>query len=196
MGGYGSGRRAGAKATTTDYRTIDVRRWQREGYLAPGRAFTRYWIRNDGEVATLYVQIEPYRVLLRHQLEVAGETAQEAHYAVHLVWTDCNYGGKRPWFLCPAQGCGRRVAILYWGGFFACRHCYELVYESQREAPHDRAARRADKIRAKLGWRLGILNPIGPKPKGMRSETYFRLSMRYFANANEALAGIKEKFGY
>ena len=36
-------------------------------------------------------------------------------------------------FICPAAGCGRRVAILYRGGIFACRHCYRLAYASSRE---------------------------------------------------------------
>ena len=37
MGGGGSGRywHYGAKNTTGDYRSIDVRRWQRDGLLAP-----------------------------------------------------------------------------------------------------------------------------------------------------------------
>jgi Transposase DDE domain len=32
-----------------------------------------------------------------------------------LEWTPCNYGGARPWFLCPMDGCRRRVAVLYAG---------------------------------------------------------------------------------
>ena len=57
----------------------------------------------------------------------------------------------RVWFRCPARGCGRRVAVLYSGGIFACRLCYQLVYETQRELPHYRALRRAQAIRMKLG---------------------------------------------
>jgi hypothetical protein len=42
MGGIGSGKRwhYGAKDTTEDYMPIDIRRWQREGLLTPGTAFT------------------------------------------------------------------------------------------------------------------------------------------------------------
>ena len=50
---------------------------------------------------------------------------------LRLAWTPCNYGGSRPWFLCP--GCDRRAAILYVeGGRLLCRPCLGLSYPSQR----------------------------------------------------------------
>jgi hypothetical protein len=82
----------------------------------------------------------------------------------------------RPWFICPATHCGRRVAILYGGEVFACRHCHKLAYQCQRESPDDRAKRRADKIRVRLGWEPDILNGEGFKPKGMHWRTYRRLT--------------------
>ena len=57
---------------------------------------------------------------------------------VPITWTDLHFGGRRPWFICSVYGqgqyCGRRVAVLYclWD-YFACRHCYELAYESQQD---------------------------------------------------------------
>ncbi len=93
---------------------------------------------------------------------------QAKRYPVRLDWTPCNFGGRRAWFLCPAMGCEKRVAILYSGSIFAFRHCYQLAYPSQREPTYDRVARKADKIRERLGWKQGILNPRGwKKPKGM-----------------------------
>lgn len=57
-------------------------------------------------------------------------------YKVLIVSTDCYFGGKRYWFKCPAKGCGRMVAKLYQGqDIFACRHCYNLTYESRNENP-------------------------------------------------------------
>ncbi len=54
---------------------------------------------------------------------------------IGLEWTPCNYGGSRPWFMCPGEGCGRRVAILYGPTLpLLCRLCRNLVYESQRRA--------------------------------------------------------------
>ena len=40
-----------------------------------------------------------------------------------IVRTPCNLGNWRAWFICSVVGHGRRVAILYGGGIFACRHC-------------------------------------------------------------------------
>jgi len=52
---------------------------------------------------------------------------------------------------------------------FACRHCHQLAYFSSREDAGDRAARRrAERLRARLGWEPGILNGEGGKPKWMR----------------------------
>ena len=61
---------------------------------------------------------------------------------------------------------------LYAGRIFACRHCHCLTYTSQRGGGSDRAGRRADCIRARLGWEAGFLNGHGPKPKGMHWRTF------------------------
>ena len=99
-------------------------------------------------------------------------------YAVALEWTSCNYGGLRAWFRCPC--CSRRAAIIYGGaGQFACRQCHKLGYPCQLESPADRAARRADAIRRRLGWEAGILRGTGGKPKGMRWRTYDRLTAEH-----------------
>lgn len=64
---------------------------------------------------------------------------------------------------------------LYGGRIFACRHCYDLAYPSQREAEFQRYQRRADKIRERLGWQVGFDSGWGPKPKGMHWRTFERL---------------------
>ncbi len=58
----------------------------------------------------------------------------EFQYKVPIVTTSCYFGGVRYWFKCPAVGCGRRVAKLYQGqDIFACRHCYNVSYQSRNE---------------------------------------------------------------
>lgn len=195
MGGMGSGRHWywDAKDTTTDYNSIDVRRWKRDGLLKPHQSFGWQWSRNGTVTSSIQVCTEPSRVILTYRHRSGGEDWQDVSYPVYLTWTACNLGGKRPWFLCPARGCGRRVAILYGGGIFACRNCYQLAYPSQRETDYDRAARRADRIRYKLGWEQGILNGNGWKPKGMHWNTFERLSKQHDAFVQVSLQGIQAK---
>jgi hypothetical protein len=50
---------------------------------------------------------------------------------------------------------------------------------SSRECAGDRAARRAERLRARLGWEPGILNGEGGKPKWMRWRTFERLAAEY-----------------
>lgn len=124
-----------------------------------------------------------------------GGEWKDENYPVWLDWTRCNLGGHRLWFRCPARGCGRRAAILYGGAIFACRHCYRLAYPSQRETGYDRAARRADRIRKKLGWGPGILNGNGSKPKGMHWRTFERLTAEHDGFVQISLAGVVQRFG-
>jgi len=103
---------------------------------------------------------------------------QPFKYPVSIEWTCCNYGGKRACFRCPGRGCGRRVAILYGRGIFACRHCHGLNYESQHEQPYDRALRRAQTIRERLGGSGSLAEPFPLKPKGMHWRTYQLLQIK------------------
>lgn len=87
------------------------------------------------------------------------------------------------------------MAILFGGSIFACRHCHKLAYECQRETDDDRAMRRADTIRRRLGWEAGIANPEGGKPKGMHWRTFERLKAEHDAFANASWAGMAERLG-
>jgi len=120
-----------------------------------------------------------------------GDTQTFVHGCSALLdWTACTYGGYRAWFLCP--DCGRRVALLYlpsYGGAF-CRHCLDLVYNSQRETKEDRAIRRYNKIRRRLGWKPGFLNGEGGKPRGMHWRTFWLLRFQHATAAYESVAGF------
>jgi hypothetical protein len=111
------------------------------------------------------------------------------------VGTPRNLGGWRDWFLCPAVGCGRHVAILYGGGIFACRHCFQLAYASSHEDAIGRATRRADRLRARLGWEPGILNGGGEKPKWMHWRTFERLAMKRDALVGRSMQAMMLKPG-
>lgn len=198
MGGYGSGRHHhwGTSDTTQAYRSIDARRWAKEGYLKRYQSFTWLWTCNGEEVAKISVRTEPGRVWLKYRSRSCGSEWADHEYPVQLSDSDCHFGGRRQWFLCPARGCGRRVAILYGGEIFACRNCHRLTYQSQREDYGDRAARRADSIRAKLGWTPGILNGSEyTKPKGMHWRTYHRLCRTHDKHVQISLGSVTARFG-
>ena len=197
MGGLGSGIhwRYGAKSTTNDYRALDVRRWALEGVLKPGYCGSWQWTRNGETVASIQMRAEQDRVILIYRHRSGGEEWKDEQYPVRIVRTPCHLGGSRPWFICPAIGCGRRVAILYGGGIFACRRCYQLAYASSREDAGGRAARLADKLRARLGWEPGILNGRGNKPKWMRWRTFKRLAAKHDELVGHSMQAMMLKLG-
>lgn len=182
-----------AKSTTDDYRRLDVRALHKAGMLGAGHAAMWNWYSRGVLRASIHVRAEAGRLILNYAATSNGES-KDYRYPVGLSWTPCRFGGERPWFLCPS--CRRRVAILYGGAVFACRHCYRLAYESQRERGYNRLAGRADKIRRRLGWPVGILNPKGwQKPKGMHWATFARLNAEHDALVAAALDSMAARLG-
>jgi hypothetical protein len=195
MGGFGSGRWRHGKNTTDDYQALDVRELQRDGLLLPGRTLSAQWTCNGKAIAFINVEVESDHVVLKYNYKRLDGTWQPITYIVNINWTPCNYGGQRPWFICPMGGCGQRVAILYGSSIFACRHCHQLAYQTQRETVDNRALRRAQNIRKKLGGSANMLEPFPVKPKGMRWHTYFRMTDQHYAFHRVAFVGIAKQFG-
>jgi hypothetical protein len=74
---------------------------------------------------------------------------------------------------------------------FLCRQCNKLAYRSQYEQPWQRALRRANKIKQRLGIDVGIDDPFFEKPKGMWARTFDYLLVEMLETeilANEAQA--------
>jgi hypothetical protein len=178
MGGPGSGHwsRWQTKDTAERCRRIDIRDWQRRKFLRSGLGFSwGWWTREGSHVAAIHVQVQEGRVLLAYRLRHGGADWQDIEAPVALTWTHCHYGGQRPWFICPGEGCQRRVAILYGAGRdFLCRHCYDLVYDSQRQDHPTRLIAKAQQIRRRLGGSASLMAPFPPKPPGMHWRTYLR----------------------
>jgi hypothetical protein len=170
MGGYGSGR-AQRRDCTDDYVRLDVRWCKRQGYLRPGWSGMLHWSRRGERFASVSIEAADGQITLRYKTRPRGDEWQHKQYPVAVEWTPCPFGGNRAWFRCPA--CGRRAAILYGATVFACRHCLQLAYESQREAPHFRALHKAQGIHEKLGG-TGIIDDPVFKPRGMHWRTYTR----------------------
>jgi hypothetical protein len=186
----------GGKDTTNDYRGMDVRWLHRRGLLKPGSDFTLRWSRNEVETGSVGGRATHDSIVLSYRHSRGGSDQWVSkEYPVQLAWTPCNYGGLRSWFLCPAPGCGRRVAVHYSVDIFACRHCCRLAYESQRDQIYEWALSRAQSIRMKLGGSGSMAVPFPDKPKGMHWRTYQRLRAEH-DNANHiSTMGMAIKLG-
>ncbi len=195
MGGVGSGNwyRFDKKTTTGECHSVDVRYLHRNGLLKPGHSFSLRWSRAGRQTGSIggVAYRDQVTLLYRHRRGPGGEW-EDVKEMVPLTWTACNFGGERPWFVCPGAGCGRRVAVLYGPGkYFLCRHCCDLVYQSQRDNVMYRALHRAQKIRERLGGSANFMEPFPDKPKGMHHDTYMRLFWEHHEAEMEQLIGMR-----
>jgi hypothetical protein len=175
-----------------------VRHLHREDLLKSGHGFSLRWSRAGRETSSIRCAVlgneKAERVILTYRHRIGpGDEWENAQEPVSLDWTACNFGGQRPWFICPGAGCSRRAAILYGPGrYFLCRHCYDLVYESQRANEMHRALRRAQAIRERLGGSANMTKPFPERPKGMHHETYWRLREEHDEAEMDQVVGMRE----
>jgi hypothetical protein len=101
---------------------------------------------------------------------------------VDVEWVDWSFNSRRPYALC--EGCSRRMsrAFIVVRGLHAyvyCRNCAGARYCSQDAPIIDYLCARIDAARIRLGGvptfgKVGT--PLPPRPKGMWSRTYQRLT--------------------
>lgn len=171
---------------------LDVNELRRKGALVPGASGTLTWARDCDTVASADFRANTAGLILCYDAH-GTEVPKVIEQRVALSFVPATFSGARAYFLCPGAECGRRVSVLYFRrGVFRCRRCHGLAYESQREGAVRRARRRADKLRARLGWpqRRALVLPIAVKPKGMWSKTFERL--RGYAIAAESIAAAAQ----
>lgn len=177
MGGMGSGTwfRWDAKTTAESQHRVDIRYLRQKGLLRQGYSGSLSWSRDDEATGSIRIKMVEGFLRLDYRVRVHGGDWEHVSQSIPIDWTPCNFGGKRPWFICPLRGCRRRVAVLYGAGqHFGCRHCYDLAYASQREDRHRRAERKSNKIIKRLGGDPD--DGFWPeKPKNMHWNTYNRL---------------------
>ena len=142
--------------STTSEKSIDIRRWRREGRLRAGRQFSWSWTSGGEPSGTINVHTEADAVVLIYRVRSFLAEWKSIEQRVSITWTHCHLGGRRPWFTCSVHTngkyCGRRVAMLYAAGeLFACRRCCALAYASQQKDPLVRNVSRSAKIRTRLG---------------------------------------------
>lgn len=131
------------------FNRLDIRYLQRNNLLRPGRSFPLSWTRGGVEAGEIWVDVAWGYLVLSYWVTIGGES-ENVDEEIALDFTECTYGGERPWFLCP--GCDRRVGILALAEkYFRCRHCYDLKYTSQFETDQDRASSKFWKLWDRLG---------------------------------------------
>lgn len=190
MGGIGSGNhwRWDARSTVEDMKALHISKLASDGWLQSGHTCSYAWSRAGRPFGDIRVTAATGHILLNYRCRDSGGDWQGQSYAVQIDRTPCHFGGTRPWFLCPARGCGKRVAVLYGGAIFACRCCHRLAYPSENENGYDRAIRRVDKLRERLQWPPGMFEGSGwGKPKHMHHATYQRLVAECEQREAEAL---------
>ena len=190
-----------ARDTCEACKSIDIRCWHREGQLVAGHFFRWSWTCLGEPSGTINVRVEEDAIVLIYRARslLAGEW-KPIEQRVPMTWTNCHFGGRRPWFTCCAsvngRRCGRRVAVLYAAGaLFACRSCYDLAYESQQGSPVLRSLSRSLKIRVRLGGSPDPLGPFPEKPRGMHWRTYLHLRARGEAAEAKAFGHARSSDG-
>lgn len=203
MGGPGSGRHAYATTPRVD-ESLQLDADQiTDGVEYPGVTGRKRWGDEDDPLAEVQLRFQHPDVdvtdadtdpedvderATRIQLEYTiGEdwsrnwTGEESH-PVELEYTDCHFGGVRPWFKCPNRECRRRVRKLYFprgARYWLCRECYDLQYLTSRRSGDDvktaelryrRAFRKADAENRRPHPNNAPFRPT--RPTGMHHDTF------------------------
>ena len=158
---------------------LDVNQLAERGCLQPGCSSTCQWA-DGNEVVSINLRAEAERLRLSYAVRAGDGGREDVVDTISVVYLRCRFGGSRAYFICPGPGgvteCGRRSTNLHLSHrYFLCRHCSHLAYASQYEQPWQRALRRANKLKQRLGMDIGIAEPFPDKPKGMWARTYGRL---------------------
>lgn len=133
--------------TTDTTKKISIFRLRKQGYLSGCTSSdTMSWKWNGepsgsiGFSISLIENKESYSYIrLEYRTRDSSETEWEAHNdEFRLVKVPCHFGGFRWFFKCEQNRngyyCGKRVALLYMAnGYFSCRKCANLSYDSCNE---------------------------------------------------------------
>lgn len=161
-------------------RSLDIGGLNRAGILVVGWTGSWIWSCDGKETARIGISVRGGSLQLSYRYRKNGSEWEPVDQRVPVVWRPCRFGGRRPYFRCcgvvNGLECNRTVTRIYGADkFFLCRHCYRLSYGSQHEDRWDRALRRANKIRTRLGGEPGLASIFPRRPKRVRHATYERL---------------------
>ncbi|MCP4064571.1 MAG: hypothetical protein GY740_15150 [Gammaproteobacteria bacterium] len=181
MGGIFSGRKPSktAKPFPEQFLALDIRKLQRIDGLDPGEAYDLHQYKLGKKWGTFSIVVHEGWLELQYNA-FSHKVNQLPSQIIKITRTHCHFGGTRPWFLCPGDQCGRRVAILYGPNSMLCRQCSGIAYQSQRENRIQRMFRKLRSIEASY---TGRPNESAPKdrtrPKGMHHRTFELLQEKH-----------------
>lgn len=180
VGGLGSGiwPRHGVRKYLDDHISVDVRYLKRKGWLDEEYHTNITWSYDGVITDRIFVFTEPNVVTFKFKVQNNSGAISDKEVSVSLVNTDCTYGGRRSWFICPS--CEGRVALLYKADqSLKCRKCSNLPYESQSETKFGRLTRRKHVKLHTLKIKYGMEFPFRIRPKGMHEKTFQHIKDEY-----------------
>jgi hypothetical protein len=133
-----------SKSTVEDCTKLSVFKLKEFGLLTGYRGTTLTWTRSfSGHKSSIGICVDIEELYAKVNYTITDRYSgkkTDYDYKIALTTTQCNFNGKRYWFICPLSRngvyCGRRVGTLFLapgGNYFGCRHCYNLSYESRNE---------------------------------------------------------------
>lgn len=163
--------------TTQSHRRIELS-WLKEKCFFPSGSGIKngniQWSQNGEPTSSIHVSVNTTdgfaKIAFNYRTQnhwESGDEWKQMDYSFTLERIPCRYGGFK-WFVrCGlSRGgvyCGRRVRILYSvNGYYGCRHCADLSYESCNEVKR---------------FRGGV---FGFMAKQWKAEEYFETLPRYF----------------
>lgn len=177
MGGFGSGGHNKRWHALETCRWLEIGVIARQGLLNNGALGTLGWKARNGNNASIGVRGGHSEILLKYQVS-KDDLPQPLiiNEPVQIDWCPKHFGGQQAYFLCP-KCCARIRKLFLFAYRFRCRRCHGLVHASSQEQTGNRATRKNQKLRAKLGAPLGLGDFI-PRPKGMHVATFEKYKAR------------------
>jgi hypothetical protein len=178
--------RALPRALVEQTPSIDIRQLRRQGAWREGVSLVIEW---PVFGAAIEAELRGEIFVARYAVQSAAGSERSVEEVIQTSRLPLNFGGLRHYFQCPA--CGRRAYRLFVGvAGLRCRCCSRLAYASQRQDACLRAARRAAKIRMRLGGSEDLLDLFPDRPKRQWRRTYARLKAQAEAAEATYAAGL------
>ena len=140
---------SGARNTVEGAQTIRLPWLKKQGYFASGGGYKSgnvQWSRNGEPTGNINIAIDSWsdspKITFSYRTRnnwAGDEEWRSMNYSFNLEKIPCRYGGVK-WFIrcgLTRSGvyCGRRVRTLYSvGGYYGCRICADLSYDSCNES--------------------------------------------------------------